>query len=89
MPLTLIEEKELRIESASLGAEIVLRKLGIVRDEISQREAYRLFGEAKVRSWVNQNLVQRIKTGASTSNVTYSLIELETIQTLEANRKLK
>lgn len=89
MPLTLIEEKELRIDSARLGAEMVLRKLGIVRDEISQREAYLLFGEAKVRSWVNQSLVQRIKTGASTSNVTYSLIELETIQQLEANRKLK
>ena len=38
---------------------------------------------------VKQSLVQRIKTGASTSNVTYSLIELETIQQLEANRKLK
>lgn len=87
--MNILEEKNIRIESASLGAEIVLRKLGIVRDEISQREAYRLFGEAKVRSWMNQGLISRVKSGAVNSKTTYSLIELEVIQRLESSLKLK
>lgn len=87
--MTIHEEKALRIESATLGAEIVLRKLGIVRDEISQREAYRIFGEANVKSWLNSHLITRVKESSGNSKVTYSLIELETIERLIHNRKIK
>ena len=87
--MTLHEEKTLRIESASMGAEIVLKKLGIIRDEISQREAYRIFGEATVKSWLNAGLITRVKGDTANSKVTYSLIELETIQRLIDNRKIK
>lgn len=87
--LSIIEEKKLRIESAAMGAEIALHKLGLIKDEISQREAYRVFGEAKVRSWVNQGLVSRVKTGSRNSKTTYSRIELETIKSLEDKRLIK
>lgn len=87
--LSIIEEKRLRIESAAMGAEIALNKLGLIKDDISQREAYRVFGEAKVRSWVNQGLVSRVKTGSRNSKTTYSRIELETIKNIEDKRLLR
>jgi hypothetical protein len=89
MELTLFEEKQLRIESARMGAQIALSKLGLIKDEISQREAYRIFGESNVRSWKNEGLIKRIKIGENNSKSTYSLIELETIMNLKENRKLK
>ncbi len=87
--MTLFEEKQLRIESATIGAEIVLKRLGLIKDEISQTEAYREFGQAKVQSWRNQGLIRRIKAGPGNSKATYSRIELETIRNIEIQRKLK
>lgn len=87
--MTLFEEKQMRIESATIGAEIVLKRLGLIVDEISQREAYRLFGQSKVRTWVNQGLARKIKTGDRNSKTTYSRIELETIKRLEMEQKLR
>jgi hypothetical protein len=87
--ITILEEKKLRIESASMGAEIALNRLGLIKDEISQREAFRLFSEGKVRSWINQGLIGRVKTGNLNSKATFSRIELTTIQSLESKRKLK
>lgn len=89
MSLTLLEEKQLRIEAGEIAVNKALAKLGLIKDEISQREAYRLFGEAKVRSWLNKGWVKRVKTGAGNSKSTYSKIELETIQNLENQYKLK
>ena len=36
------EQKTLIMESAALGASIALNRLGLIKDEISQREAYRI-----------------------------------------------
>ncbi len=87
--LSMFDEKRLRIESATIGADVTLKKLGLIKDEISQREAYRVFGEAKVRSWRNQSLIKRTKVGGGNCKVTYSLIELETIKNLEDKRKIR
>jgi len=87
--LSLIEEKTLRIEAARMGAEIALSRLGLIKDDISQREAFRMFTEARVRSWANQGLISRVKPGDRNSKASYSRIELETINSLELNRKLK
>jgi len=87
--LSITEEKNLRIEAATQGAVIALSRLGLIKDDISQREAFRLFTEAKVRSWTNQGFITRVKTGDLNSKATYSRIELETIQNLELTRKLK
>lgn len=89
MELNLFEEKALRIESAKMGAEIALSRLGLIKDEISQREAYRQFNETTVRSWVNKGLIKRIKPGELNSRATYSRIELETLKSLAEKRKLK
>lgn len=87
--MKLFEEKQLRMEAATMGAEIALKRIGLIKDEISQREAYRVFGQGKVRTWVNLGLVKRIKTGERNSMATYSRIELETIKRLEEERKIK
>lgn len=89
MEMNLFEEKTLRIESAKMGAEIALSKLGLIKDDISQREAFRLFGEGNVRSWVNQSFVKRVKLGEFNSKASFSRIELETIKSLEEKHKLK
>lgn len=87
--MTLIEEKQLRIEAGEIAVNKVLAKLGLVVDEISEREAFRLFTPAKVRSWSNQGLIKGVKTGTGNSKKTYSRIELETIKNLEDKRKLR
>lgn len=87
--MTLFEEKQMRIEAATIGAQIVLKRLGLIKDEISQAEAFREFGMARVKSWLNQGLISRIKMGDRNSKATYSRIELETIQNIEKQRKLK
>ncbi len=87
--MTLFEEKQLRIESAAIGAEIALKRLGLIKDEISEREAFRTFGQGRVKTWRNKGLVKRVKVGDKNSKATYSRIELETLNTLENERKLK
>lgn len=72
-----------------LGSANVLKRYGIVKDEINQRQAYELFGEAKVKSWRNRNLLGRVKCGGKNSKATYSLIELELLEKLEQKKKIK
>ena len=60
----LFEQKNLIMESAALGASIALNRLGLIKDEISQREAFRVYGESLVRTWLNRGWITRIKPGA-------------------------
>lgn len=82
-----IEERKLRRmldAAAELGAITALKKAGIMtNDEISQREAYRRFGEAKVKYWKHTGRLQIIKSKPGNSKVTYSLKELETLHHIE------
>ena len=57
----LFEQKNLIMESAALGASIALNRLGLIKDEISQREAFRVYGESLVRTWLNRGWITRIK----------------------------
>lgn len=85
----LFEEKTLRMEMAELGAANILKRFGIIKDEISQRQAYERFGEARVKSWKNRGLVSRVKCGERNSKVTYSIIELELLDKLERQNQIK
>lgn len=70
--------------AAELGALTALKKAGVMtNDEISQREAYRRFGEAKVKYWRHTGRLKTVKTKPGNSKVTYSLKELETISHIE------
>lgn len=58
----------------------VLIESGLVKDEINQREAYRLFGESRVRTWVNQGKIKPMKFGSKNAKVTYSLNQLQSLR---------
>lgn len=77
------------MEMAELGAANILKRFGIIKDEISQRQAYERFGSAKIKSWVNLGLITRVKCGARNSKVTYSIIELELLDKLEKQKRIK
>lgn len=82
--LEVYQLKNMLQTAAEMGATIALKKAGLkVKDEISQREAYRRFGESKVKLWRHKGLVKRVKTGPKNTKVTYSLIELEAIKRTE------
>lgn len=88
---TILEQKDLYIGIAELAVEKTLVKFGIVRDEISQAEALRIPGITRglLESWQNEGLLKRVKLGTGNHKVTYSRIELELIQKLKQERKLK
>lgn len=83
-----IHKREL-IDIAELGARKAISRLGLIKDEISQREAYRHFGEGRVKVWVQRKLCSRVKPGEGNSKATYSMIELEVLDKLEKANKLK
>ncbi len=85
----LFEFKNIVMYSANLGASIALSRLGFIKDEISQREAYRIYGESTIRTWLNRGLIHRVKIGEKNSKVTYSRIELETVKRLAALGKFR
>lgn len=85
----LVNQKRELIDIAELGARKAISRLGLIKDEISQREAYRQFGEGRVKVWVQRKLCTRVKPGEGNSKATYSLIELEVLDKLEKSHKLK
>jgi len=89
MELSIQQEKDIRIDSARMGVEIALSRLGLIKDEISQREAFREFREVNVRQWINLGLIYRVKYGVGNSKATYSRIELETVKNLIEKRRIK
>lgn len=75
--------------AAELGAATMAKELGVLRDEISQRDAYRKFGEANVKVWRQKGLIKRFKEGERNSKVTYSFIELKTVQQAEQLERMQ
>lgn len=74
---------EMMQQTAKAAAAAVAARLGAACDEISQREAYRNFGEAKVKQWMRMELIHPIKLKNGNSKVTYSRTELEIAATTE------
>ena len=75
--LELFELKNLCLEMAELGAANYVKQTKPSVDLISQREAYRLFGESRVKRWVHQGFVAGFRGGSSAnSKLLYSMAEL-------------
>ena len=75
--MELYELKNLCMEMASLGAANYVKQTIPAKDLISQREAYRLFQECRVKRWQKDGRVSTIRGGSSIhSKVLYSLIIL-------------
>lgn len=75
--LELYEVKNLCLEMAELGAANYVKQTRPGEDLISQREAYRLFQETRVKRWVRIGVVSGSRAGStSRSKVLYSRAEL-------------
>ena len=81
MELELYQIKNMCMDMAELGAAHFAKYKYPGEDSISQREAYRMFGEARVKRWVSQDLLNPIRSGSTTrSKIIYSLAELITVE---------
>ena len=75
--MELYELINLMIDMAELGAANYAKNISPLNDNISQRAAYREFGEARVRRWIKSGLVGKIRSGTTIkSKILYSRAEL-------------
>ena len=82
--MELYELKNLCMEMASLGAANYVKQTIPAKDLISQREAYRLFQECRVKRWQKDGRVSTIRGGSSIhSKVLYSRAELMAVDKSE------
>lgn len=82
--MDLYEIKNMIMQMSELGAANYAKRVTPAKDAISQREAYRSFGEARVKRWVSMHLVNPIRSGnTARSKVIYSLAELISVETSE------
>ena len=75
--LELFELKNLCKDMAELGVANYVKSQAPAKDLISQREAYRLFQEKRVKEWRSKGLVVPVRMGeTSRSKLQYSRSEL-------------
>lgn len=75
--MDLYELKNLCSEMAELGAANYVKQTKPSVDLISQREAYRLFQESRVKRWVKKGWVSGLRSGGSVrSKILYSMADL-------------
>ena len=82
--LELYELKNLCMDMAELGAANYAKRIAPATDTISQREAYRSFGEARVKRWFTMGLIKTVRNGSTKrSKILYSRAELLTVEKSE------
>lgn len=82
--LELYELKNLCKDMAELGAANYAKMLYPAKDLISQREAFRQFGEARVKDWIRRDLISGTRNGTGkSSKILYSRAELLAIEKSE------
>lgn len=80
--INLYQFKAMCLEMAELGAANYAKIISPAKDLILQRNAYKDFGEARVKRWVHQGLIKTIRSGeTSKSKVLYSRAELTGVKT--------
>lgn len=83
--MELFELKTLCASMAELGAAKLAARLKPQSDCLSQREAYSLYGEACVKSWVSQSLISPERKGSGrNSKLRYSRAELLALSQAES-----
>jgi hypothetical protein len=82
--LELYELKNLCKDMAALGAANYAKMLYPAKDLISQREAFKQFGEARVKDWKRRDLITGTRNGSGkSSKILYSRAELLAIEKSE------
>jgi hypothetical protein len=87
--IELYELKNICMDMAELGAANYTKILSPVKDNISQRKAYELFGEARVKNWAKRGLLHTIRSGETIrSKILYSYAELLALDKSERMNKI-
>lgn len=89
MPIVfdLYEYKTMAMDLMTLGAAAYVMQITPAKDLISQREAYREFGEARVKKW--SGMLSKKRTGiAARSKILYSRAELLALDKSEKHIKI-
>lgn len=75
--MELSELKNICMDVSELAVANYVKKTKPGKDLISQREAYKLFHEARVKRWLGNGMLTVIRSGGSIrSKVLYSMAEL-------------
>lgn len=90
MNIELYELKNLCRDMAELGAANLMKQLEPAKDSMSQREAYRLFGEARIKNWVRHGLLSGQERCGTTkrSKILYSRAEVMAVMQSERLSKI-
>jgi hypothetical protein len=87
--LDLCEYKTMAMELMELGAAACIMRMMPDKNLISQREAYREFGEARVKKWASMGALLKKRIGtASRSKILYSRTELLALDKSEKHVKI-
>lgn len=82
--MELYELKTMILELSELGAANYAKVVFPAKDLISQRQAYRDYGEARVKRWVKMGLISSHRNGSTIrSKILYSRAELMSVGTSE------
>ena len=82
--LEVYQLKNLISEFSELGAANYAKIVNRQSDNMSQRQAYREFGESRVKNWDRQGLLSTVRNGTTNrSKIIYSRAELMTIESAE------
>lgn len=84
-----IRDKDLFLSAIDTAVRVSLRKLGLAKDYVSQREAYGRFGAATIKTWENRGWIKRVQIGGKGKKINYSLTELEVVERFVNQGKLK
>lgn len=77
MEIELYQIKNMMQQMAELGAANYAKMMSPGNDSLSQREAYRMYGEARVRRWVRNGNISTQRSGdTKQSKIIYSRAEL-------------
>lgn len=73
------ELRNIIMECTKIGSQQTLIEAGLTSQFLTQRKAYELYGEGRVKRWVAEGLVHRRKDGDNNSTVRYDKLELSAV----------
>lgn len=69
--MELYELKNLCMEMSELGVANYVKTMAPKDDLLSQRKAYELFGESRVKRWIDRKVVVPVREGAAANSKKY------------------
>lgn len=79
LPETETEYRNALIEAAELGAMRLAQQAGLLKPDMSLREAQRKYGIAVVNRWIKEGLVKKRKDGRNNAKVRIDRLEIEAV----------